>query len=77
MKDVLYGAQNLRQRFRVELRGSTRTGRQARQANLATARIFGIHKLLMLTTHSRLQHGRPIMICQVSCIHMAGPATGN
>jgi hypothetical protein len=52
MEDVLHGAQNLRQRFRVELRRSTRAGRQTRQADLATTRLDLVHMLLMITVAS-------------------------
>jgi len=43
MKNILHGAQNLRQRFRVELRGSTRASRKTREPNLPSAWFDWIH----------------------------------
>ena len=47
-EDVLHGAQYLRQRFRVEFRGSTRAGGETRQSNLAPAGGFLVHVLLRI-----------------------------
>jgi hypothetical protein len=46
VEDRLYGAQNLRQRFRVQLGRSTRAGRQTGQADLFANRIFFRHIFL-------------------------------
>jgi hypothetical protein len=42
----VHGAQNLRQRFRVELGRSTRAGGKTRQSNLLAAGLFLVHLLL-------------------------------
>ena len=60
MKNVLHGAQNLRQRFRVELRRSTRAGRKTRQSNLPAAWLDWVHakyynRLPRLESHVKMR----------------------
>ena len=46
IKNIAHGAQNLRQRFRVDLGGSTRAGGETRQSNLFAAGPLLVHLLL-------------------------------